>query len=492
LTITTRLNLFFLAALAVVLIGFSGALYLVANIYLQRQDEQRLAAALNAMVAAAEVGPEGVVWDLTERRLSLGEHAFGGKIVWAVTNNLGQLLDQSKEPDADKVVAAISAINSDSSATHLVIGREPWQVHLRQIASPHAEVTGIATDATVHDDEPKYPAVSITAAVSLAATNAALRNLAFSLASLSLGVWLAGLVLSREVCRRALAPLTKMAAAARDVDTSELAQRLPSANTRDQLEALSVAFNSLLDRVQESYERQRRFTGDASHQLRTPLAAIIGQAEVALRRERSAEEYRQALAAIQQTSGQLSRIVESLLFLARADADAALPNRNLIDLATWLPEHLQSWSESNRFADIVFVVESEKSCAVKVHPVLLGELIKNLVDNACKYSAPGTPITLRLRRTGRSICFDVEDQGPGLTESELARLFTPFFRSSDARRKQVDGVGLGLSIAKRLATSFGGELMATSHNGEGCRFTLTLPATIGTHTVEAPQIAVPG
>jgi two-component system, OmpR family, sensor kinase len=485
LTFTTRLNLFFLAALAVVLIGFSAALYLLASSYLHRQDEQRLAAALSTLVAAAEVGPEGVVWDLTERRLNLGEHTLGGQVVWSVSDDQGKMLDQSKEYEGDKVVAAMSAMSQDFSFVRMHIDGEPWQVYRQRVASPHVESTGSNSNLVAHDDEPKYPAVSIAAAVSIAPTSATLRNLAVSLVGLSAGVWLVSLVLSRAMCRGALAPLTKMVAAAREMDASHLVQRLPVANTRDELEALSVAFNSLLDRVQESYERQRRFSGDASHQLRTPLAAIMGQAEVALRRERSTDEYRRVLATIQQTSRQLTRIVESLLFLARADADATWPDRQSVDLAGWLPEHLQNWAESNRFVDIDFCDEAGEPCVAEVHPVLLGELVNILVDNACKYSPPGTPITLRLRRAGSRIYLDVEDLGPGLAEAELARLFTPFFRSPDARRRPVDGVGLGLSIARRLATCFGGELTATSRAGAGCRFTLTLPTAMADAAIHA-------
>src|SRR5437868_10416144 len=144
-----------------------------------------------------------------------------------------------------------------------------------------------------------------------------------------------------------------MAAAARTMATVDLSQRLKHTANGDELDDLGHSFNGLLDRLQESFERQRRFTGDASHQLRTPLTAILGQLEVALRRPRTADEYRQALATVHDRAGHLRRIVESLLFLARADADARLPERERVDLADWLPEHLRTCSEHPRFGDIV-------------------------------------------------------------------------------------------------------------------------------------------
>src|SRR5262249_7637251 len=153
----------------------------------------------------------------------------------------------------------------------------------------------------------------------------ALRRLGWTLAGLSLAVWLVAAGLGRRLCRRALAPVAQMAGAARSIPATEPGQRLPVAATADELGDLGRAFNRLLDRLQEAFERQRRFTGEASHQLRTPLAVLLGQAEVALRRDRPPEEYRRVLTVIAEQAGRLHRLVEMLLFLARADAEAAVP-----------------------------------------------------------------------------------------------------------------------------------------------------------------------
>src|SRR5437763_732045 len=137
----------------------------------------------------------------------------------------------------------------------------------------------------------------------------------------------------RRLCRRALRPLTGMAAAARAISADDLGRRLPPAGTGDEVDDLGRAFNELLARLQESFERQRRFTGDASHQLRTPLAAMLGQVEVALRRERPPEEYQRVLTLVHKQSAKLREIVEMLLFLSRADAEAKRPQLEALDLA---------------------------------------------------------------------------------------------------------------------------------------------------------------
>jgi signal transduction histidine kinase len=270
-----------------------------------------------------------------------------------------------------------------------------------------------------------------------------------------------------------------MAAAARGMGAADLGERLPVAPINDELADLGKSFNGLLDRLHESFERQRRFTGDASHQLRTPLAAILGQADVALRRDRPADDYRQALAAVRQQASHLTRIVEALLFLARMEAEAGPPTAERIDLAAWLPEHLRSWADNPRAADLHFEAADTGPAWVQVPPALLGELVNNLLDNALKYSEPGSPVTVRLGRESGAVTIAIEDRGCGIGPNDLSGLFRPFFRSADARRRGIPGVGLGLAVAARLAKAFGGDIAVTSEPGRGACFHIRLPAAGG-------------
>ena len=292
--------------------------------------------------------------------------------------------------------------------------------------------------------------LSITAGVSLVPVHTTLRRLAAYLIGLPLMIWILALCLGRLICRRALLPVRNMAAIASEMQASDLAGRLPVINSRDELEDLSRAFNSLLDRVQETFERQRRFTGDASHQLRTPLTAILGQIDVALRKERNIEEYQRVLSTVQLKAHRLSRIVESLLFLARADSDAPEPRLEQLDLVSWLPTYLESWKDHDRATDISLENHSSGKCKISVDPELFRELLDILLDNACKYSPPGTTIWVRLDSNNIRVAVHVVDNGYGIAESDLPNLFTPFVRSDESRLKGIEGIGLGLSIAKRL------------------------------------------
>jgi signal transduction histidine kinase len=224
--------------------------------------------------------------------------------------------------------------------------------------------------------------------------------------------------------------------------------------------------------------------------LRTPLTAILGQVEVSLRRERPAEEYRRVLSTVQQKAAHLRRIIESLLFLARANNEAMLPDCELIDLASWLPERLESWSEHPRSADLVLKADGPGDSLVRANPALLSELFDVLFDNACKFSAPGTPIQIGLGAHDGAVLIEVQDRGCGIAPADLPRLFTPFYRSEEARGLGIEGTGLGLSIAQRLAGLFGGQIAATSDAGAGSCFTLKLPAAQAPNLEERQAFAV--
>lgn len=472
-TITTRLSLFFLGALAVVLVGFSSTVYLLARTYLNRQVEDRLEAVLNTLTAGAEIEPGGLEWEPHERHLYLDQDLGGGPLPWLVTDADGKWVDGSKHffPEKRFADSPLAHFTGPSSNPVVQWQERPWLVSQRRLENKNLAVPPSQPQA--NQQKQLYPALVITGGVSLADVETTLRNLAISLVVVSSGIWLMALVGGRWLCRRALLPVTNMANAARKMDAGDLGQCLPIADTCDEVADLGLAFNDLLARLHESFERHRRFTGDASHQLRTPLTAILGQIEVALRRDRSLDEYQRVLGSVQGQAQFLRQIVEMLLFLARANAEAKLPNLEIIQLTDWLKEHLHEWSTHERFADLR--VEADIPLPVEAQPPLLGQLVDNLLDNACKYSQPGTPIVIRLIGDKDSVFLTVEDSGCGIAPDDLPHVFKPFFRSSQARQRGFSGIGLGLAVAERIATAFGGRITASSEPGKGSCFRLQLP-----------------
>lgn len=472
-TLATRISLFFLATLAVVLVGFSAALYSMAAVYLDRQTNARLDAALRSLTAAAEIENGRLEWEPHNRSIQIDDgRDHPARLSWRVTDEAGRWIDGSLDARAAPPVWTGPTAASTASASPTIGDSADGQWRVAHVAIAGSDPN--VESANNIEDRPTPQAFIIEAAVPLGPMHALLAKLGRAATALSAALWLLAALAGRFICRRALEPLTAMASAARTMTGDVLACRLPEPNTRDECQDLARAFNDLLGRAEEAYERQRQFAGNASHQLRTPLAAILGQLEVALRRERPADEYRRVLEGLHQRAGEMRRLVEMLLFLARADGEALLPDLELIELGPWLRDCLDDWSAHPRADDLRLELNGNH-CWSRLHRPLAAQLIGNLIDNAFKHSLSGTPIVVRLTDEADAVRIEVEDHGEGIAPSELPHIFEPFYRSQVARHGGLPGVGLGLSVAKRIATALCGELRVESHIGKGSRFSVILP-----------------
>lgn len=474
LPLATRLSVFFLTMIGLVLIGFSATFYYVAGEFLQRQVEDQATATINALTAAVEIVPQGVEWESTGRALSFGSSPLSNDIVWYVTSQSGDVVDQSGEPDDSNFKLVFSTFPfQPQSETKLFLRKENnWQIAERWITSRSDNVPfeGVAS----HEDE-IHSALCLHAAVLLEPADIIRRRIAITLISLSVCVWLSACLSAKFVCVRALRPLREMTAATQQINADCFSDRLPILQTRDEPAELTLAFNSLMNRLQDSFMRQQRFTGDASHQLRTPLAAILGQIEVALRRDRSAEEYRRILSLVRERATHLRNIVESLLFLARADGDAHTPVFQTIELNSFLQTFVATYSEHARFTDLKCEFSGFEECHVASHPTLLHELLSILIDNAFKFSLPGTPVTLQFQTVPEEAIIRICDGGTGIDASDLPRLGESFFRAENAKQHGIPGIGLGLSIARRLGITLQASIAFASEIGHGTQVTVRVP-----------------
>jgi signal transduction histidine kinase len=350
-----------------------------------------------------------------------------------------------------------------------------------------ASVT-LPQDRTFHGDE-----LVLTVAVAEGPVAATLRQLALSMTIVSIVVWMSAAVCGRWLCRRALAPVFRMAASARAIRGRSAEGRfLEVGRTSDELEDLGTAFNELLVDLRELLEQQRRFTGDASHQLRTPLTAMLASVEVALRQERSSAEYRKILDVVRRRGGQLRQVIESLLFLARPEADSRPPEPELVDLSDLCQARVRGWEEHERAEDIRLHTLAN-TVVVRTHSALLGQVLDNLIDNALKYSEAGTPITVTVEEEPETVSLSVTDEGCGITAEELPHIFEPFYRTTTARWQGKPGVGLGLTVAYRLVGILGGKLDVCSESGKGSCFRITLPlATLEAEDGSIAQTALGG
>ena len=460
-TLTDRLSASFLGALALILIGFSTALYVMASVTLHRSVEDRLEAALATLTVLAEDEPGGLDWERDERQISLGRDPGHDQVRWVILDDRGVEVDRSKNLKDASVLLEPGSRRVDRK-------EHPWRVTQRRLRSSRPASPGA-------EDPKRSSTLVLSAGLRIDPVDRQLRNLAVALTLLSTILWGLTALVGRKLCRTALAPLTRMASSARSLGADEPGRRLPVAETGDELEDLAFAFNGLLGRWHEALERQSRFSGDASHQLRTPLTALIGQVDVALRRDRPPEEYRQTLARVRDQSDRLRRIVEALLFLARADSEAGLPALEVFDLAAWAGEQVRRRQDDEGGDQFRYEEPPEGPILVRAHPALLAEVLDNLLDNARDHGRPGSPVEVRIALESGWASLAVEDHGRGIAPADLARIFEPFYRATDARRAVPGGVGLGLAVARRITLSLGGKLDAESRLGEGSRFVLRLP-----------------
>jgi heavy metal sensor kinase len=282
------------------------------------------------------------------------------------------------------------------------------------------------------------------------------------------------------LARKSLAPIAEMASQARHMGAANLHDRLAVANPRDELGQLALSFNQLLARIEASFEQQRRFVADASHELRTPVAILRGETEVTLARpNRSPEEYRETLAVLRDESRRLARIIEDLFTLTRADAGQyplSLREAYLDELAAEVLRRARCLALAK---NITLSSSIEPDLPIHADEVLLERMLLNLLDNAIKYSPPGSNVELICRREGADYVIKVSDNGPGIPGDLQSRIFERFFRADKARSRSdgnTVGAGLGLSISRWIAEAHHGRLELTRSDSSGSTFSFLLPA----------------
>jgi signal transduction histidine kinase len=253
---------------------------------------------------------------------------------------------------------------------------------------------------------------------------------------------------------------------------SDLSERLPVSG-RDEFSELSSSFNAMLARLEEAFDRQRRFTADASHELRTPLSIIKANTSMALEHPWPEDRYREFLAAIDTAAGRQSRIVEELLFLARADAGGLARDVGPVCLIEALEEAAEAVSRPDR--PCIRLESINPALMVSGSGSELTRLFTNLLENAVRHTPRGGSVQVRARHTEHAVTIEVIDEGPGIPLADQERIFERFYRADSARASSDGGAGLGLAIAQWIVDRHGGSIIATNRPSGGARFEIRLP-----------------
>jgi two-component system, OmpR family, heavy metal sensor histidine kinase CusS len=294
-------------------------------------------------------------------------------------------------------------------------------------------------------------------------------------------VLLLGLVIAATmgayITRRGLRPLANITHATERIGIQQLQERIEAGPWPKELASLAAAFDSMLDRLQESFERLSQFSADLAHELRSPINNLIGETQVALSRERTAAEYARVLQSALEEHGRLARMIDSMLFLAQAEQARVATARVVLDARAELNAVAEFYQPLAEEQGVQLVCEGR--AAVAADPLLLRRAISNLLSNALKYTPRGGRITLlatELPSDGPTI--SVTDTGVGIPPEHVSRVGDRFYRVDTSRTDSAAGFGLGLAIVKSIMAIHGGRLLIDSTVGRGTIASLVFPAPV--------------
>ena len=462
-SIRVRLTLWYGSALALILLLFSVALYLVMSRALREQVDASLDEASAVAIRTLgehRFGPFLIFEDLSQ---DFPEIALLDKF-FQIFGPAGQVTIQSSHIQSRKIPLSQTAFRA------ALEGRSTFEsvkfkkgVPLRLYSVPIRQGEQLVNILRV--------------GTSLQPTDRMLQRLLTGLYIASPLTLFVSLLGGWFLAGRALRPVHAITQAARRIAAGDWSQRIQIPHSNDEIGQLASTFNDMIGRLEVSFKQIRQFSADASHELRTPLTITKGETELALRRPRSAEDYRIVLESNLEEIDRMSRIVDELLFLSRADLGEIKLKMLPVQLDDLVREIHQQAVVLGKERHIQTVLNMVDPVIIQGDDLRLRELLLNLVDNAVKYSQEGQTVELALVVVGKQAKIVVQDHGIGIAPENHTRVFDRFYRTDEARVHAAKGTGLGLAICKWIVDVHHGtiELHSTVHGGS-C-FTVFLPMT---------------
>ena len=455
-----KLTLWYGSALALILILFAGALYAIIARDLRGQVDQSLEEAATTAIRSLEQHGFGPFIQFEDLSAHFPELAVLDKF-FQIFSPTGRITIQSPNVKSHDVPLSDAALKTAfEGGTTYESARFPGE-NLRLISVPILYQGNLLNVVQVGTSmKPVEHTLKRLLGVLLVLIPVAL------LVSLAGGWFLAG---------RVLRPVAIMTEAAKKIAAGDLSQRLAVKATGDEIGRLAETFNDMIARLDTSFRQIRQFSSDASHELRTPLTVMKGETELVLRRPRDREDYKGVLESSLEEIDRMTRIVDELLFLSRADLGEVKMASAPVLLAELLSNIQRQATLLGQDSDVHVALGNMQPATILGDELRLHELFLNLVDNAVKYSKPGGTVTLSLRVEQGTALASIQDEGIGIRPEALGRIFNRFFRTEEARAHTKHGTGLGLAICAWIADVHHGRIDVTSTPGEGSLFTVTLP-----------------
>jgi heavy metal sensor kinase len=460
-SIRFRLTLWYVAILGIILCSFSGFLYLTLSRSLHRDTDVRIKSIAD-FVASSYASPYAKYGVNLDR---IVEEATGkrptGKFI-QVLDKKGRIGLKSGSLGRFQLPVSIEALRNASKGritfeTNRTIDTPP----IRIVTMPIVEgrrITNIVQVATsLEDVEMALKTLLLILSITIPS----------ALAVASLG--------GHFLANRAFRPVNEVIDTARAITSHNLNRRIRIPKVKDEIGRLAETFNEMISRLDQSFRRVRQFSANASHELKTPLTVLKGEIEVALRRARTADEYRTILKSNLEEINNMTKIVDDLLLLSRADAGELTLTKTLVDLPDFLSD-IQVQAQVLATAKSIDVyLDNRQQVSAHADVLRLKSMMLNLIENGIKYSPPGTRIDITLGQEDGFAVITITDQGIGIPQEALPHIFDRFFRVDKARSRQEGGSGLGLSISKWVAEAHEGTISAQSQLGKGSAFIVRIP-----------------
>jgi heavy metal sensor kinase len=451
-SVRARLTLWYTAILALVLITFSAVSYVLLSRAIHAQNDASLTDAAHDFVAAFNPASRGD-----------GDYSNGDREIFVLSPNGRIAVGPQTKIGAEERKRIEDFVRAGGRGLRTIPGGDEGD-GVRIIATP-VNVAGTRYTIVVARDLDEQADRLESAA------HAVFFGIPIALLVAAAGGYL--------LAKKSFAPVTKMSVKARQISAETLDERIEVGNDRDELGFLAATLNDLLERLQLAFNSQRRFMADASHELRTPVAIIQGEADVALSRgDRTAEDYRESIEVMQRAARKLTQIVQNLFLLARGDAGRYPISMSRFYLGEVVAGCIRAMRSLAQAHGIELSCSAPEDIVIVADEELIQRLVLNLVENAVKFTPSGGHVQADVRSDSEGHCtIRVSDTGLGIPPEDQGRIFERFFRG-DRARPQNGGAGLGLPIARWIAEVHGGELRLEHSDAQGSVFVAELPAAV--------------
>lgn len=451
-----------LVGLFLVLLG-TGSLYMVLRAELDRSTDQFLADKVHVLRTMLRERPDDEDGLREEIELESAARRYERFYIRLLDEHAVQVLSTPGMSEQLDITELVSRTQSRPEHSISLVGRHGQAFRVTSALAP------VGTPSS-HSD-------TIQIAIDISQEEELLMRYRFWFWAILLGTSVLFPLVGYRIARHGIRPVEEIAATARSISSTNLRERIRAEGYPSELAALAGTFNEMLDRLEESFEQISRFSADIAHDLRTPVNNIRGEAEVALARARTIDEYREVLESSLEETVRLSELIGDLLFLARAESPLTQLRRQRVNVGELLVIVREYYEVTASEGGISLIIAADAEALTSdLDRALMLRAVSNLVSNAIAHTPSGGSVTLGASSSNGQICIKVSDTGSGIPAEALPRVFDRFFRVDSSRSKTSGGTGLGLAIVQSIVNLHGGRAEISSQFGCGTCVTLRIPS----------------